>query len=150
MNKKTVKKGLLPYLFLLFVILGVVYFLNIANRKVYVIKYDEFRKRQDHRFAIVKPRKVVSIDEDPGDKRHRKQRMVLDFDDNHRQETLLNKDYRWIHYWHQIPDDVIYTKQDMYEKLFNAPGKDIYLIMRKYYFDKQPFPRYWISGMHWL
>ena len=42
MNKKTVKKGLLPYLFLLFVILGVVYFLNIANKKVNVIKYDEF------------------------------------------------------------------------------------------------------------
>ena len=42
MNKKTVKKGLLPYLFLLFVILGVVYFLNVANKKVNVIKYDEF------------------------------------------------------------------------------------------------------------
>ncbi len=42
MNKKTVKKGMLPYLFLLFVILGVVYFLNIANKKVNVITYDEF------------------------------------------------------------------------------------------------------------
>ena len=42
MNKKTVKKGMLPYLFLLFVILGVVYFLNIANKKVNVITYDQF------------------------------------------------------------------------------------------------------------
>ena len=42
MNKKTVKKGLLPYLFLLFIILGVVYFLNIANKKVNVITYGEF------------------------------------------------------------------------------------------------------------
>ena len=42
MNKKTVKKGLLPYLFLLLVILGVVYFFNMANRKVNVITYDEF------------------------------------------------------------------------------------------------------------
>ena len=42
MNKKTVRKGLLPYLFLLFVILGVVYFLNIANKKVNVITYGEF------------------------------------------------------------------------------------------------------------
>jgi len=42
MNKKTIKKGLLPYLFLLFVILGVVYFLNIANKKVNVITYDQF------------------------------------------------------------------------------------------------------------
>ena len=44
MNKKTVKKGLLPYVFLLIVILGVVYFFNIANKKVNVITYDEFVK----------------------------------------------------------------------------------------------------------
>ena len=42
MNRKTVKKGLLPYFFLLLVILGVVYFLNIANKKVNVITYDQF------------------------------------------------------------------------------------------------------------
>ena len=42
MNKKTVKKGLLPYLFLFLVMLGVVYFLNVANKKVNMITYDEF------------------------------------------------------------------------------------------------------------
>lgn len=42
MNRKTVKKGLLPYLFLFLVMLGVVYFLNVANKKVNVITYDEF------------------------------------------------------------------------------------------------------------
>ncbi len=42
MNKKTVKKGLLPYLFLFLIMLGVVYFLNVANKKVNVITYDEF------------------------------------------------------------------------------------------------------------
>ena len=42
MNRKTVKKGLLPYLFLFLVMLGVVYFLNAANKKVNVITYDEF------------------------------------------------------------------------------------------------------------
>ena len=42
MNKKTIKKGLLPYLFLLVVILGIMYFFNIANRKVNVLTYDEF------------------------------------------------------------------------------------------------------------
>ena len=42
MNKKTVKKGLLPYLFLFLIILGVLYFLNIANKKVNYITYDEF------------------------------------------------------------------------------------------------------------
>ena len=42
MNKKTLKKGLLPYLFLLIVIHGVMYFFNIANQKVNVLTYDEF------------------------------------------------------------------------------------------------------------
>ena len=42
MNKKTVKKGLLPYLFLFLVMLGVIYFFNIANKKVNIITYDEF------------------------------------------------------------------------------------------------------------
>ena len=42
MNKKTVKKGLLPYLFLFLVMLGVLYFFNIASRKINYITYDEF------------------------------------------------------------------------------------------------------------
>ena len=42
MNKKTVKKGLLPYLFLFLVMLGVVYFFNVANKKINYITYDQF------------------------------------------------------------------------------------------------------------
>lgn len=42
MNRRTIKKGLLPYLFLFLVILGVLYFFNIANKKVNVITYDQF------------------------------------------------------------------------------------------------------------
>ena len=42
MNKKTVKKGLLPYLFLIIVILGIMYFFNTANQKVNILTYDEF------------------------------------------------------------------------------------------------------------
>ena len=42
MNKKTVRKGLLPYLFLLIVILGVMYFFNMANQKINVITYNDF------------------------------------------------------------------------------------------------------------
>ena len=34
MNKKTVKKGLLPYLFIGIFMLGVLFFLNIANQKL--------------------------------------------------------------------------------------------------------------------
>ena len=42
MNKKTIKKGLLPYLFLIIAILGIMYFFNIANQKVNILTYDEF------------------------------------------------------------------------------------------------------------
>ena len=44
-NKKVVKKGLLPYVFLLLVMLGVVYFVSVANQKVNVLTYDEFMTR---------------------------------------------------------------------------------------------------------
>ena len=42
MNKKTLKKGLLPYLFLVIAILGIMYFFNIANQKINILTYDEF------------------------------------------------------------------------------------------------------------
>ena len=45
MNKKTVKKGLLPYLFIGIFMLGVLFFLNIANQKVNVLTFDSFMKQ---------------------------------------------------------------------------------------------------------
>lgn len=44
MNKKNIKRGLLPYLFLFLVLIGVMFFLNSMNSKVNVITYDEFMK----------------------------------------------------------------------------------------------------------
>ena len=41
-NKKTVKKGLLPYLFLIVIMLGVFYFATVLNNKVNVLSYNEF------------------------------------------------------------------------------------------------------------
>lgn len=42
MNKKAVKRGLMPYLFLFLIIAGVMYFFNAINQKVNYITYDEF------------------------------------------------------------------------------------------------------------
>ncbi len=42
MNKKTVKRGLMPYLFIAIVMLGIMYFVSFANTKVNFITYDEF------------------------------------------------------------------------------------------------------------
>ena len=44
MNKKAVKKGLLPYLFIGIFMLGVLFFFNMANQKVNVLTYDAFMK----------------------------------------------------------------------------------------------------------
>ena len=41
-NRKNVRKGLLPYVFLLLVMLGVIYFVSVANNKISILTYDEF------------------------------------------------------------------------------------------------------------
>ena len=41
-DRKTVKRGLLPYLFIALVILGIFYVFNIMNKDVKVLTYDEF------------------------------------------------------------------------------------------------------------
>ena len=42
MNKKAVKRGLIPYLFLFLVIASVMYFFNAINQKVNNLTYDKF------------------------------------------------------------------------------------------------------------
>ncbi len=43
-DKKTVKRGLLPYLFLALIVLGIFYYANVANKTVNVLTYNEFMK----------------------------------------------------------------------------------------------------------
>lgn len=47
MNKKVVKRGLLPYLFIAIVAMGIFYFFNVLNQKVNVLTYDEFMKEMN-------------------------------------------------------------------------------------------------------
>ena len=46
-DKKTVKKGLLPYLFLFIIMLGVLYVLNVMNNDIHELSYDEFIEQLD-------------------------------------------------------------------------------------------------------
>ena len=41
-DKKTIKKGLLPYLFILLIILGIFYLFNFLNHKTNILTYNEF------------------------------------------------------------------------------------------------------------
>jgi len=42
MSKKNVKRGMLPYLLLIFVVLGVWYIVSVGNTKVNDLTYDKF------------------------------------------------------------------------------------------------------------
>ena len=42
MNKKAVRKNVAPYILIAIIMLGILYFINIGNKKVNVISYDEF------------------------------------------------------------------------------------------------------------
>lgn len=111
--------------------------------------YGAFKRDLSQNFAIVKVRHVNTIETEEEEKQYRAQRMYLDFDDDHRNEKLLNKDYRWVHYWRQIPEDILWEKQASYAKTLNEPGKDLYLILRRFTF-RNGIRKFWISGMHWL
>lgn len=47
MNKKAVKRGLMPYLVLFLIIAGVMYFFNIINQKVNNLTYDKFMEQAE-------------------------------------------------------------------------------------------------------
>ena len=46
-DKKTLKKGLLPYLFLFVIMLGIFYVLNVMNKNIHEFSYDEFIEKLD-------------------------------------------------------------------------------------------------------
>ena len=69
MNKKVVRKGLLPYVFLLLIILSVMYFFNAMNKKVNVFTYDEFMDRASKgeiTEIVIVPRSRASVYEIKG------------------------------------------------------------------------------------
>ncbi len=64
MNKKTVKKGLVPYVFLILLMLGVFYFFNVMNQQVNVLTYDELisaLEKGEATEVVVTPRTRASI-----------------------------------------------------------------------------------------
>ena len=69
MKNKKVKQGLLPYVFLLLIMLGVLYFVTIATQKINNLTYSEFMKALDSSELTeleVKPRESASIYEVSG------------------------------------------------------------------------------------
>ena len=47
MDKKTVKRGLLPYLFIILIMGGMIFFMNFSGIKVHELSYDQFVENLD-------------------------------------------------------------------------------------------------------
>ena len=69
MNKKEVKKGIVPYLLLGLVLIGIFYFFNLSNKKVNNFTYDEFMSKMNNneiKEIIIIPRSSAGVYEIKG------------------------------------------------------------------------------------
>lgn len=69
MNKKTIKRGLIPYFFIAVVMIGVMYFVNFANTKINFLTYDEFMSEAEKGNVVevyLTPRSRASVYEITG------------------------------------------------------------------------------------
>ena len=69
MNKKEVKRGLLPYLVLFVVMLGILYFFSLSNNKVNQFTYDEFinyMNNEEIKEILITPRNSAGVYEIKG------------------------------------------------------------------------------------
>ena len=69
MNKKAIKKGILPYIILLFIMFAILYFFNMMNQRVNILTYDEFMKEANEgnvKEVLITPRSRASVYEISG------------------------------------------------------------------------------------
>ena len=69
MKTKQMKKGFAPYLVLFLVIIGILYFLDVLNKKVNILSYDEFMKAASEdkvKEVLLTPRRGAAIYEITG------------------------------------------------------------------------------------
>ena len=69
MNKKAIKKGIFPYVILLFIMFSILYFFNVMNQKVNVLTYDKFMNQANKgkvEEVLITPRSRASVYEISG------------------------------------------------------------------------------------
>ena len=69
MNKKEVKKGIVPYLFLFLLMFGILYFFNLSNREIHNFSYDEFishLNKQELKEIVITPKSGAGVYEIKG------------------------------------------------------------------------------------
>jgi len=69
MNKKDLKRGIVPYLILFLVMFGILYFFNLSNRKIHNYSYDEFisyMEKQELKEIVITPKSNAGVYEIKG------------------------------------------------------------------------------------
>lgn len=78
---------------------------------------------------------------------------LISFKYNDQDEKYSNKDFRWINYWRQIPEDKWESKIEKWYSYINNTEKRVFLIMNNLWFPRGNgnFKKHtWISGFHCL
>ena len=63
MNKNTVKKNIIPYAFLLVIMIGIIYVVNYMDQKINILSYDEFMEyaeKKEIEEILQKPFSIMS------------------------------------------------------------------------------------------
>lgn len=118
---------------------------------------DFFTKTNKSRYAIVKVSHVSDITVVPSEKNpHPSCKMVVRFQGASNDESLLNKDYRWVNYWvrqyeknNSEQNKALFDEsRKRYIALLNSKKKNLYCILYRHFFINNS--NIWIAGMHWL
>lgn len=78
---------------------------------------------------------------------------LISFKYKDQEKKYSNKDFRWINYWRQIPEDKWESKTEKWYSYINNTEKRLFLIMNNLWFprDDGNFKKNtWISGFHCL
>lgn len=110
---------------------------------------EDFFNLKGNNFVILKAKNVADIVSKTTNG-HTNYHMYIVFSDNIHAapRRILNKDYRWVNYWQRVPKGKFEETKNKYCALFNKPGKDLYLILYRFYFGNGP--QEWITGIHWI
>ena len=118
---------------------------------------DFFTVSNKSRYAIVKVSHVNDITVVPSEKYpHPSCKMNVRFQGSSRNESILNKDYRWVNYWvrqyernnNEQNKAQFDESRKRYIELLNSKKKNLYCILYRHFFS-DGF-NIWIAGMHWL
>lgn len=102
-------------------------------------------------FSVIEPKLITDIScSNDGNGFGPKHYLSIVLKGNHSTaRKLLNKDFKWVHFWNWIFETGKYEqRKEHYKNLLNRQDKKLFLILYRHNFRDNT--SYWIAGMHWL